>query len=62
MLVLVHRKELAEQHRELFASVGLDVRVALFWSEANRLGKYEQPDLIIADEAHWLPKKIPERT
>ena len=58
VLVLVHRKELAEQHKELFAAAGMDtdkIRVALFWTEANRLGKYEPPDLIIADEAHWLP-------
>lgn len=61
VLVLVHRKELAEQHRELFAAAGMDtdnIRVALFWSEANRLGKHEKPDLIIADEAHWLPKTL----
>ena len=58
VLVLVHRKELAEQHKELFAAAGLNVRVALFWSEVNRLGQYECPDLIIADEAHWLPQTL----
>lgn len=61
VLVLVHRKELAEQHRQLFTSAGLDttnIRVALFWSESNRLGQYEFPDLIIADEAHWIPKTL----
>ena len=61
VLVLVHRKELAEQHRQLFKDNGLDtdnIRVALFWSEANRLGKYDKPDLIIADEAHWIPNTL----
>ena len=61
VLVLVHRKELAEQHRQLFKDNGLEtdsIRVALFWSEANRLGKYETPDLIIADEAHWIPNTL----
>ena len=61
VLVLVHRKELAEQHKQLFKDNGLDtenIRVALFWSEANRLGKYDKPDLIIADEAHWIPQTL----
>lgn len=61
MLVLVHRKELAEQHKQLFKENGMDtnaIRVALFWSEANRLGKYPTPDLIIADEAHWIPNTL----
>ncbi len=61
VLILVHRKELAEQHRQLFKDNGLvtdNIRVALFWSEANRLGKYEKPDLIIADEAHWIPNTL----
>lgn len=61
MLVLVHRKELAEQHKQLFKENGMDtsaIRVALFWSEANRLGEYPTPDLIIADEAHWIPNTL----
>ena len=61
MLVLAHRKELAEQHRQLFSDFGLDtenIRVALFWSEANRLGQYDPPDLIIADETHWIPNTM----
>lgn len=61
VLVLAHRKELAEQHKELFTSAGLDtenIRVALFWSEVNRLGENGQPDLIIADETHWLPQTM----
>lgn len=61
VLVLAHRKELAEQHRQLFSDFGLstgNIRVALFWSEVNRLGQYEAPDLIIADETHWIPNTM----
>ena len=61
VLVLAHRKELAEQHRQLFSDFGLDtdnIRVALFWSEVNRLGEYDPPDLIIADETHWIPNTM----
>lgn len=60
-MILVHRKELAEQHKQLLEEFGLTsekIRVALFWSEANRLGQYETPDLIIADEAHWIPNTL----
>ena len=60
-MILVHRKELAEQHKKLLEEFNLTsdkVRVALFWSEANRLGQYETPDLIIADEAHWIPNTL----
>ena len=59
--MLAHRKELAEQHKQLFADFGLDgenIRVALFWSEVNRLGQYDTPDLIIADETHWIPNTM----
>lgn len=61
VLVLIHRKELAEQHKQLIKEFGLtskNLRIALFWSEINRLGKYEQPNLIIVDEAHWLPQTL----
>lgn len=61
VLILVHRRELAEQHKELLAEHGMDIpniRVALFFSEINRLGKYDKPDLIIADESHWIPKTL----
>lgn len=60
-MILVHRKELAEQHKKLLEEFNLTsdkVRVALFWSEANRLGQYETPDLVIADEAHWIPNTL----
>lgn len=58
VLILVHRKELAEQHKQLLEEFNLNtdmIRVALFWSEENRLGEYEKPNLIITDEAHNLP-------
>ena len=61
VLILVHRKELAEQHRDLLAEHGMDVpniRIALFFSEINRLGQYEKPDFIIADECHWVPRTL----
>ena len=61
VLVLVHRKELAEQHRELFRSMDIpteNIRIALFQTEINRLGKYKTPDLIIADEAHNIPNTL----
>lgn len=61
ILILVHRKELAEQHKDLLAEHGMDIpniRVALFFSEINRLGENDTPDLIICDEAHWVPSTL----
>ena len=61
VLILVHRKELAEQHKELLTEHGMNVsniRIALFFSEINRLGQYDNPDLIICDESHWIPKTL----
>ncbi len=53
VLVLTHRQELKQQHEELLR--GLDItnaRVSMILTEANRLGKYSTPKLIITDEAH----------
>ena len=61
VLVLCHRKELAQQHVELFTANGFtfeNIRVALFWSEARHLGEHGKYTLIIADEAHWLPASL----
>lgn len=61
ILILVHRKELAEQHKDLLAEHGMDIpniRVALFFSEINRLGENGTPDLIICDESHWIPNTL----
>ena len=51
--MLTHRQELKEQHETLFRSLGIEnVRVAMIMTEANRLGQYPKPALIVADEAH----------
>ena len=53
VLVLVHRQELKQQHEQLLSDLGItNARVSMILTEANRLGKYEKPSLIIADEAH----------
>ena len=52
VLVLTHRQELKEQTGRLFADNGLNARVEMILTEANRLGQYEKPSLIITDEAH----------
>ena len=52
-LVLTHRQELKEQHEALFERFGItNARVAMVLTEANRIGEYPKPALIIADEAH----------
>ena len=52
VLVLTHRQELKEQTGRLFAENGINARVEMILTEANRLGQYEKPSLIITDEAH----------
>lgn len=53
VLVLTHRQELKQQHEELFRKLGIaNARVAMIFTEANRLGKHPTPALIVADEAH----------
>ena len=52
VLVLTHRQELKEQTGRLFADNGIDARIEMILTEANRLGQYEKPALIITDEAH----------
>ena len=53
VLVLTHRKELLEQTGKLLKSNGImNARVSMILTEANRLGQYETPRLIITDEAH----------
>lgn len=52
-LVLTHRQELKEQHEQLLSSLGItNARVAMILTEANRLGQYPKPALIVTDEAH----------
>lgn len=53
VLVLTHRQELKSQHEALFQELGIrNARVSMILTEANRLGRYERPALIITDEAH----------
>lgn len=61
VLILVHRKELKEQHIELFKSFNVNmsnIRVALFYSEYRQLGMHDKPNMIVCDEAHWIPKTL----
>ena len=52
VLVLTHRRELLDQTGQLFREHGIEARVEMILTEANRLGQYERPALIITDEAH----------
>lgn len=53
VLILTHRQELLSQHDELLKGLGItNYRLAMVMTEANRLGQYESPSLIICDEAH----------
>jgi superfamily II DNA or RNA helicase len=52
-LILTHRQELKEQHERLLEELGAkNARVAMILTEANRLGEYPRPELIVTDEAH----------
>jgi superfamily II DNA or RNA helicase len=52
-LVLTHRQELKQQHEQLLRDLAVDnARVAMILTEANRLGQYPKPALIVTDEAH----------
>lgn len=52
VLVLTHRRELLEQTGRLFRELGISARIEMILTEANRLGQYPKPTLIITDEAH----------
>lgn len=52
VFVLTHRRELLDQTGRLFREHGIDARIEMVLTEANRLGQYERPALIITDEAH----------
>lgn len=57
-LVLVHRRELKEQHEKLFRELSItNGRVETYQTERNRLGKYPKPRLLIVDEAHLSRSK-----
>lgn len=51
VLILVHRKELLEQHYELIGDMP-NVRLAMVMTEAKHLNEHSKPNLIIIDEAH----------
>ena len=52
-LVLVHRNELKQQHKELFDSLGItNARVETYQTENKRLGRNPTPHLLVVDEAH----------
>ena len=53
VLVLTHRQELKDQHEALFRNLGIEnARVSMVLTEANRLGQYPTPAMVVADEAH----------
>lgn len=52
VLVLTHRQELLKQTKDLFDIHGINARFSMILTEANRLGNYPTPKLIITDEAH----------
>ena len=52
VLVLTHRQELLKQTKQLFDEHGINARFSMILTEANRLGQYPKPKLIITDEAH----------
>lgn len=52
-LILTHRQELKAQHEALLKELGItNTRIAMVITEANHLGEYDAPRLIITDEAH----------
>lgn len=52
VLLLTHRHELLDQTGSLFRENGIKARTSMILTEANHLGEYNRPTLIIADEAH----------
>ena len=52
VLILVHRNELKQQHRNLLSSLGVRARVETYQTEYRRLGQYNKPQLLIVDESH----------
>lgn len=58
VLILTHRRELLNQHRELLKKLGIhNARISMVMTEANRLGQYPKPRLLILDEAHLSRSK-----
>lgn len=54
-LMLVHRRELLNQHIDTLAGYGVDtsrIRIESVFTEAKRLGQHSKPLLLVLDEAH----------
>lgn len=54
-LMLVHRRELLNQHIDTMTGYGVDtsrIRIESVFTEAKRLGKHKKPLLLVLDEAH----------
>ena len=54
-LMLVHRRELLNQHIDTLTGYGVDtsrIRIESVFTEAKRLGQHEKPLLLVLDEAH----------
>ena len=55
VLILIHRIQLKNQHKELLEEYGIDknmTRIESVFTEVNHLGEHGKVDLIIIDEAH----------
>lgn len=53
VLILAHRHQLLNQHRELFKQQGIkNARLVSVFTEVNHLGEHGSVDMIIIDEAH----------
>ena len=52
VLILTHRRELLDQTGGLLRENGIGARMSMILTEANRLGQYPRPALVITDEAH----------
>lgn len=61
VLILIHRIQLKNQHKELLDEYEIDedmTRVESVFTEANHLGEHGKVDLIIIDEAHLSRSKL----
>lgn len=55
VLILCHRRELIDQHKQLFSDLGItsnNIRIESVFTEVNHLGEYPTPSMIVVDEAH----------
>ena len=57
VMVIDAAKGIEPQTRKLFKEHGINARFAMILTEANQLGRYPKPRLIIADESHLARSK-----